>query len=86
MPEHKLIKSDDPMSVLGWVAIVAIVAFVAWIGSQDRKPEFNQCPRAGEGQLLIGRGHTEIDGETGELMCTYATSPTYASMVANSAR
>jgi hypothetical protein len=82
MPEHKLIKSDDPMTVWAWAAIITVLALIGWIGNQDRKPEFSQCPRAGEGQQLVGRGHTEADGEPGELMCIYAIDTHYDRMVA----
>jgi hypothetical protein len=82
MPEHKLIKSDDPISLWAWAAIVAVVVAFIWMGKHDYEPVFTQCPQAGEGQRLIGRGHTEADGETGELMCVYSTDPIYRRMVA----
>lgn len=82
MPEHKMIKSDDPISAWAWVGIFLLIALIAWMGNRDRETAFTECPRAGEGQQLIGRGHTEADGENGELMCVYATAPTYGRMVA----
>lgn len=82
MPEHKLIKSDEPVTVWAWVAIIALIALLGWMGNRDREQAFTQCPQAGDGQRLISRGHTEADGETGELMCVYATDPIYRRMVA----
>jgi hypothetical protein len=79
-----MLKTDDPIAAWAWAGIVIVLLIVlfAWMDIRNRQPEFTQCPKAGEGQRLIGRGHTEIDGETGELMCTYATAPTYGRMVA----
>ena len=84
MPEHKLIKSDDPMTVWAWLATILLLALLAWIGNRDRQPDTTQCPRPDQGQQLIGRGHMEADGEPGELMCVYSTAPAYGRMVAES--
>ncbi|SHL11313.1 hypothetical protein SAMN05216428_101114 [Nitrosospira sp. Nsp11] len=78
MPNHKLIDTNNPITLGATVIIVLALFFslLSWIRNHEMDPEnLIRCPRPGPGQQLIGRGHMETDGQPGELMCTYSTAP-----------
>ena len=75
MTNPKMIDPNDTTTLAGWIGIGLLVVVIAWMGGRDREPESPQCPAPGQGQQLIGRGHMEIDGQPGELQCTYSTAP-----------
>jgi hypothetical protein len=82
MTNPKLIDTTKPSTVAGWLGIALLIVVLAWMQQRDSEPESPKCPPPGYGQQLIGRGHMEIDGEAGELQCTYSTAPVYGHMVA----
>jgi hypothetical protein len=85
MKEHKLINPDNPITAgaIITLAILLFIALISWMGNRDREAaQVLQCPKPGIGQRLIGRGHMEVDGEPGELQCTYSTAPVQERLVA----
>lgn len=85
MNNHKLIDTDNPITAWAiiFLAVGGIIALISWMGNRDREhDQVIQCPKPGVGQQLIGRGHMEVDGEPGELQCTYSTAPAHKRLVA----
>ncbi|PTR17467.1 hypothetical protein C8R31_101631 [Nitrosospira sp. Nsp2] len=78
----KLIDPNDSGTGIAIIGIVALFAVLSWMDARDNPDaKLISCPRPGPGQQLIGRGHMEVDGERGELQCTYSTAPVYGSGV-----
>jgi hypothetical protein len=77
MHNHKIVNENSPTQTgaIGILSILVIISVLALMNKRDYPDyeELTRCPSPGVGQQLIGRGHMEADGQTGELMCTYST-------------